>query len=67
MVIGRLKPGVTEAQAVADLTLITRRIHDQHLDQPFTAFAANSRPLLHSIAADEDTSLCSAGSYQWPI
>jgi putative ABC transport system permease protein len=47
--IGRLKPGATEAQVVADLTLITRRIHAQHLDLPFTAFAANSRPLLDSI------------------
>src|ERR1700733_4361260 len=44
--IGRLKPGVTEAQVVADLTLVTHRIQAQHLDQPFIAFAANSRPLL---------------------
>jgi len=47
--IGRLKPGATEAQVVADLTLITRRVQAQHLDQPFTAFAANSRPLLDSV------------------
>jgi hypothetical protein len=44
--IGRLKPGVTEAQAVADLTLITHRIHSQHLDDSYVAFGANSRPLL---------------------
>lgn len=56
-VIGRLKPGVTEAQAVADLTLITRRIHDQHLDQTFIAFAANSRPLLESIVGPMKTPL----------
>ncbi|MBV9179897.1 MAG: ABC transporter permease [Acidobacteria bacterium] len=56
-VVARLKPGVTEAQAVADLTLITRRIHDQHMDQPFTAFAANSRPLLDSIAGRVKTPL----------
>jgi predicted permease len=55
--IGRLKPGVTEAQAVADLSLITRRIHDLHLDQPFTAFAANSRPLLDSIVGRLKTPL----------
>ena len=30
--IGRLKPGVTEAQVVADLTLVTHRIQAQHLD-----------------------------------
>jgi len=47
-VIGRLKPGITGAEAAADLTVITRRIHDRHLDQPFTAFAANSRPLLEA-------------------
>lgn len=46
--IGRLRPGVTEAQAVADLTLITHRIHEQHLDNSYVAFAANSRPLLDS-------------------
>lgn len=56
-VIGRLKPGVTQAQAVADLTLITRRVHDQHLDLPFTAFAANSRPLLDSIVGRLKTPL----------
>ena len=49
IVIGRLKPGVTEAQAVADLTLITRHIHDQHQDQPFVAIGANSLPLLESV------------------
>jgi hypothetical protein len=47
--IGRLKPGVTETQAAADLTLITRRVQSQHLDLPFTALAANSRPLLDSV------------------
>ncbi|HEX5434708.1 MAG TPA: ABC transporter permease [Candidatus Angelobacter sp.] len=55
--IGRLKPGVTEAQAIADLTLITRRIHDQHLDQPFTALAANARPFLDSIVGRMKTPL----------
>lgn len=55
--IGRLRPGVSEAQAVADLTLITRRIHDQHSDDGFIAFAANSRPLLDSIVGRIKTSL----------
>lgn len=55
--IGRLKPGVTEAQATADLTLITRRIHDQHLDLPFTAHAANARPFLDSIVGRMKTPL----------
>lgn len=56
-VIGRLKPGVTEAQAVADLTLITRRIHDEHADLAFIAFAANSRPLLDSMVGRMKTPL----------
>jgi hypothetical protein len=47
--IGRLKPGVTETQAVADLTLITRRIDDQHPDMPYIGIAANGRSLLNSI------------------
>lgn len=44
--IGRLKPGVTEAQGRAELSLIVRRIHDQHLDNPFVSKGANTRPLL---------------------
>ena len=55
--IGRLKPGVTQAQAVADLTLITRRIHDEHLDQGFIAFAANGRPLLDAMVGRVKTPL----------
>jgi ABC-type antimicrobial peptide transport system permease subunit len=56
-VIGRLKAGVTETQAVADLTVITRRIHDQHPDMPFIGFAANGRPLLDSIVGPMKTPL----------
>jgi predicted permease len=55
--IGRLKPGVTQAQAVADLTLITRRIHDEHLDQGFIAFAANGRLLLDAMVGRVKTPL----------
>jgi predicted permease len=55
--IGRLKPGVTQAQAVADLTLITRRIHDEHLDQGFIAFAANGRPVLDAMVGRVKTPL----------
>lgn len=55
--IGRLKPGVTASQAVTDLSLITRRIHDQHLDDPFVSDAANARPLLESIVGDIKTPL----------
>ena len=43
---GRLKPGITPEQATADLSVITRQLHNAHLDNPFVSFAANSRPLL---------------------
>lgn len=45
-VLGRLKPGVSEAQAVADLSLISLHIHNANLDNPFIYMGANSRPLL---------------------
>jgi len=51
-VIGRLKPGITAAQAVADLSVITRRLHDQHLDNSFVSKAANIRPLLEDMVGD---------------
>lgn len=56
-VIGRLKPGATLTQAVAQLSLITRRLHDQHLDLVFMSKAANGRPLLDSIVGDVKMSL----------
>jgi putative ABC transport system permease protein len=56
-VFGRLKPGVSESQAVAELTVITRRMHDQHLDDPFVSKAANIRPLLDSLVGDIKTPL----------
>jgi putative ABC transport system permease protein len=56
-VIGRLKPGVTETQAVSELTLITLRLHNQHLDDPFVSKAANIRPLLDSLVGEVKTPL----------
>jgi predicted permease len=50
--IGRLKPGVSEAQATAELSLIVRRLHDQHLDDPFISSAASSKPLLEDMVGD---------------
>src|SRR5215475_10189279 len=34
LAIGRLAPGIGETEATAELALIVRRIHDQHLDNP---------------------------------
>ena len=51
-VMGQLRPGVTAAQAQADLSLITKRIHDQHLDQAFIGKGATVRPLLDDMVGD---------------
>jgi hypothetical protein len=45
-VVGRLKPGVSAAQGVADLSIISQRIHNAHLNDPFVFRSAKSRPLL---------------------
>jgi predicted permease len=51
-VVGRLKPGVSAAQGVADLSIISRRIHDAHLNDPFVFRSASSRPLLEHMVGD---------------
>ena len=48
-VVGRLKPGVIAAQGVADLSIISQRIHNEHLNDPFVFRSAESRPLLDHI------------------
>ena len=50
--VGRLKPSVSEAQARADLSVIVRRLHDQHLDNPFVSRAADTNPFLESMVWD---------------
>lgn len=55
--VGRLKPGMTETQARIELSLIVRRLHDQHLDDPYVSKAANTRPLLEDMVGDIRTSL----------
>jgi putative ABC transport system permease protein len=50
--VGRLKPGVTAAQGVAELSVITRRLRDQHPENPFVSKAANMRPLLEDMVGD---------------
>jgi predicted permease len=55
--IGRMKPGVTEQQARAELSSIVRQIHDQHLDDPFISLGANTRPLLDDIVGEVKTPL----------
>jgi putative ABC transport system permease protein len=50
--IGRLKPGVAAEQGLADLSVIARRVHDQHLDNPLVSQASNLHPLLEDMVGD---------------
>jgi putative ABC transport system permease protein len=51
-VIGRLKPGVSASQGVADLSVISQRIHNEHLNDPFVFPSASGRPLLEHIVGE---------------
>ena len=51
-VVGRLKPGVGASQGVADLSIISQRIHNTHLNDPFVFRSAKSRPLLEHIVGE---------------
>jgi putative ABC transport system permease protein len=51
-VVGRLKPGVSAAQGVADLSIISQRIHNANLNDPFVFSAANDRLLLEHMVGD---------------
>jgi len=51
-VVGRLKPGVSASQAVADLGIISERIHNEHINDPFVFRSAWSRPLLDHIVGE---------------
>jgi hypothetical protein len=63
-VVGRLKPGVTMSQGVADLSLITHRVHDEHLDNASVSKAANIMPLLESmVGGDHEAALRAAGGH----
>lgn len=55
--IGRLRSGVTEAQATSELSLLVRHLHDQHLDDPFISTAAGGRPLLEDMVGDIEAPL----------
>jgi predicted permease len=51
-VVGRLKPGVSASQGVADLSIISQHIHNEHLNDPFVLPSASSRPLLEHIVGE---------------
>jgi putative ABC transport system permease protein len=48
-VVGRLKPRVSEAQAEADLSLISLHLHNANPSDPFVFKATNTRPLLEHL------------------
>jgi predicted permease len=51
-VVGRLNPGVSASQGVADLSIISERIHNEHLNDPFVFRSAKTRPLLEHIIGE---------------
>jgi putative ABC transport system permease protein len=51
-VVGRLKPGISASQGVADLSIISQRVHNEHLNDPFVLQSAKSRPLLDHIVGE---------------
>src|SRR5258706_6865680 len=51
-IVGRLKQGVSAAQGMADLSIISQRIHNEHLSDPFVFQSARSRPLLEHIVGE---------------
>src|SRR5579871_3750149 len=55
--VGRLKPGVTADAATANLSVISRQIHDAHSSDPFIAAAASSRPLLEHMVGNVERPL----------
>jgi predicted permease len=51
-VVGRLKPGVSVSQGVADLSVISQTTHNAHLNDPLIFQSARSRPLLEHIVGE---------------
>lgn len=51
-VVGRLRSDATAAQGAAELSVITRRVHDAHLDDGLVSRAANLQPLLRDMVGD---------------
>ncbi|MGP8187653.1 MAG: ABC transporter permease [Terracidiphilus sp.] len=56
-VVGRLRPGVSQAQGLADLSAITLGVHNAHLNDPFVSPAANIKPLMEDMVGDIRTPL----------
>lgn len=52
LAVGRLRPGVSEGEARAELSLVVGRLHDEHRDNPFVSKSAEIRPLLEDVVGD---------------
>src|SRR5437868_2959189 len=50
--LGRGFSAADDEQARAELSVITKRVHDQQLEDPYISKAANSRPLLEGLVGD---------------
>lgn len=57
LAIGRLRDGVTARQAITDLSVITRRLHDANPTDPFVSIGAQGRPLLDAMVGNFKTPL----------
>jgi predicted permease len=55
--IGRLKPGASEADGRAELSVIVQRLHEAHRDNPFVSKYAQTRPLLDDVVGEVKTPL----------
>ena len=51
-VLGRLRPGATPAEGIAELALITRRVHDQHRSLAYVGKTASGQSLLESLVGN---------------
>jgi putative ABC transport system permease protein len=51
-IVGRLKPGVGASQGEADLSVISQRTHNAHLNTNFIFQSARSRPLLEHMVGE---------------
>ena len=51
-VVARLKPGISAMQGEADLSIISLRNHNAHLNDPFVFQSAKSRPLLEHVVGN---------------
>ncbi|HEY1805779.1 MAG TPA: FtsX-like permease family protein [Terracidiphilus sp.] len=50
--VGRLRPGIPAVEATTELSMISKRLRDAHLDDPYIFPAASSQPLLEDMVGN---------------